>query len=177
LVEADALLKEANASNANDLYLRNYVGTHLFRQGMWDDLAKFAQATRKLTADDAHTWCVLGAYHYHQARESRAPHAERLKEFCRSAEAYNQALNADPSCAVAAQGLAIAIAEDSLATKASEVLGGEEMAKSTRIRNAESALAIFSRVKDSLSDASVLVNSGHCYFVKGDEERAIEAVS
>ncbi len=175
--EADALLKGANVGNSTDPHLRAYVASHLYRQGLWDDLSKFAQASRKL-AEDPHTWCVLGAYHYHRARESRkGDHSDRLKEFCRSAEAYSQALAADPACAIAAQGLAIAIAEDSLATKQSEVLGGEESTKSARIRNAEAALAIFSRVKDSLLDVSVQVNAGHCYFVKGDEERAIEAVS
>ncbi len=177
LIESGALLKEANLSQPNDMQLRGYVSHHLFRQGEWQTLGSFAKQSRKMNGDDVHTWCVLGACHYHDGRESKAPHLDRLKEFCRSAEAYNQALAADPSCAVAAQGLAIAIAEDAMATKASELLGGEDMAKSTRIRNADASLAIFSRVKDSLGDGSVHVNSGHCYFIKGDEERAIESVS
>lgn len=179
IAESDAFLKEANVSSSTDPVLRSYVASHLLRQGpaQWDELGKYAQLSRKYIPEDPHTWCILGAFHYHNGRESKAAHIDRLKEFCKSAEAFNQALAADPTCAVAAQGLAIAIAEDSLSAKPSETLGGEEASKALRVKNADTALSILSRVKDSISDGSVLVNSGHCYYAKGEEERAIESVS
>ncbi len=77
---------------------------------------------------------------------------------------------------MAAQGLAIALAEDTLVPKSAAANTPADEAKS-RVKAAGQALSVFSRIKDSLTDGPVNVNIGHCYFTRGEEERAIEAVS
>ena len=44
------------------------------------------------------------------------------------------------------------------------------------MRLAGQALSIFSRINDSISDGSVNINMGHCYFARGEEEKAIQSV-
>ena len=119
---------------------------------------------------------------YHQARENRDTKQteERKRGFQRSAEFYEKALQLDPLCAVAAQGLAIVIAEDALGTMGgalsqTPVPGTDEVSK--RYNNARDALEVFSKIKESLSDGSVYVNMGHCYFAREEYDRAIESVS
>ena len=119
---------------------------------------------------------------YHQARENRDVKQieERKRGFQRSAEFYEKALQLDPLCAVAAQGLAIVIAEDALGTMGGSlsqapVPGSDEVLK--RYNNARDALEVFSKIKESLNDGSVYVNMGHCYFSREEYDRAIESVS
>lgn len=78
---------------------------------------------------------------------------------------------------MAAQGLAIALAEDTLALKASAPPAGSAEELKVRMRLAGQALGILGRINDSVPDGSVNVNMGHCYFVRGEEEKAIQAVS
>ena len=75
---------------------------------------------------------------------------------------------------MAAQGLAIALAEDTLTLPASTANGGDE--GKMRMKLAGQALSILSRINDSIPDGSVNVNMGHCYFIRGEEEKAIQAV-
>lgn len=119
---------------------------------------------------------------YQQARENRdiKQIEERKRGFQRSAEFYEKALQLDPLCAVAAQGLAIVIAEDALGTMGgalsqTPVPGSDEVLK--RYNNARDALEVFSKIKESLNDGSVYVNMGHCYFAREEYDRAIESVS
>lgn len=174
IMDADALLKEANVSNPHDPVLRAYVASHLARQEKWDEVAKYAQATRKQHPDDVHALSTLGAFHYHIARESKGSEAERRKDFCRSAEAFSQALLVDPSCTVAAQGLAISIAEEHLPSN-KNLANGSTDANSARLRSYDVALSIFNRIKDSLPGSTVLVNAAHAHFARGEEERAVES--
>lgn len=143
-------------------------------QEKWTELQKFATITRRSHPDDLHALCTLGSYHYHLARDSKAGESERAKDYCRAAEAFSQALSLDPTCTVAAQGLAIAIAEDTIPLRKDGAVRSDGAAK---LKGLEIALSIFTRIKDSMLTSSVLVNIGHCHFAKGDEERAIEAVS
>lgn len=102
--------------------------------------------------------------------------AERPKQYLRAGEAYERALGLDANCAMAAQGLAILLAEDALIQP--DVLKGrgvEEELKS-KMRAAGAALGVLSRINDSVQDGSTSVNMGHCYFVRNEEEKAIQAV-
>ena len=183
LGEEDVLLKEANASHPKDPLLRAYITYYLARNEKWKDVSDFAHQTRRGNANDIQALCALGAYHYRLARESKTGGKEldQLKDYCRAAEAYNRALEIDPRCAVACQGLAIAIAEDHLSkhgasANASSMGGGVLDAHGSLVksRNLDVALAVFIRIRDCLPTQSVLVNIGHCYAFKGEEEKAIE---
>jgi RNA polymerase-associated protein CTR9 len=150
----------------------------LIAQEKWKEASDFASQTRRGNQDDVHALCALGAYHYHVARESKAAPADRARDYVRSAEAYNRALEVDPKCAVAAQGLAIAIAEDNLPSRKSGTNGvSEPQGSAFKAKSLDTALGIFSRIRDCVPDRNVLINIGHCHFFKGDEEQAIEAVS
>ncbi|KAJ9105261.1 hypothetical protein QFC21_001628 [Naganishia friedmannii] len=172
--EADQILKEINTSHGSDIEFRSYVSHYLHSQEKWVDLSKFATTTRRNHPDDLHALCTLGTYHYHLARDSKAPEIERTKDYCRAAEAFAQALSLDPTCTVAAQGLAIAIAEDTLPLR-KEGMANKPSDGAAKLRGLDVALSIFTRIKDSMLTSSVLVNMGHCHFAKGDEERAIES--
>ena len=175
--EQENLLKEANASYNKDPLLRAQITHHLISQEKWKDASDFASQTRRANQDDVHALCALGAYHYHCARESKATETERARDFVRSAEAYNRALEVDPKCAVAAQGLAIAIAEEHLPSRKGAANGSTDSQGSImKTKSLDMALGIFNRIRDCLPDRSVLINIGHCQFFKGEEEQAIEAV-
>jgi RNA polymerase-associated protein CTR9 len=176
VTEADQLLKEINTSHSSDIDFRSYVSHYLHSQEKWVELSKFATTTRKSHPDDLHALCTLGSYHYHLARDSKAGEFDRAKDYCRAAEAFAQALSLDPTCTVAAQGLAIAIAEDTLPLR-TDGAASRPSDGAAKLRGLEIALSIFTRIKDSMLTSAVLVNIGHCHFAKADEERAIEAVS
>ena len=112
------------------------------------------------------------------ARENRDPSptgaADRRKHFIRSAEIYERALQLDPKCAVAAQGLAIITAEDVLGPVRGAGAGDESL---RRLQGAREALDIFGKVREAMNDSSVYVNMGHCYFIRDEFDRAIESVS
>ena len=116
---------------------------------------------------------------YHQARETRETTPEAIKDrkrgFQRSADFYEKALQLDPCCAFAAQGLAIVTAEDALGSLTSSTPSADEVQK--RMNNAREALDIFAKVRESFSDGSVYLNMGHCYYSRDEFDRAIESVS
>ena len=105
------------------------------------------------------------------------PPEARKKNFLRAAELFDKALSLDPYCAVAAQGLAIIVAEDALGT-----LGGTlssataPSAAGDMAKYAREALEIFSKLRESIGDGSVYLNMGHCYHTREEFERAIESV-
>jgi len=125
----------------------------------------------KYERNDPFTFCALGWLHFTLGREAKSSSelTERPKQYLRSAEAYERALTLDPRSAMAAQGLAIALAEDTLTP------GNVEDLK-VKQKLAGHALGIFSRINDCLLDGSGNVNMGHCHFTRGDEEKAIQAV-
>ena len=103
---------------------------------------------------------------------------DRAKNYLRSVGYFDMALSLDPECSFAAQGFAIAIAEDALTVAGSGGSGGGGGDEArTRVTNARQALAVFQRVRESLTEGSVYVNMGHCYFATDEFERAIESVS
>lgn len=101
---------------------------------------------------------------------------DRRHKFRAAAEFYEKALSLDPSCAVAAQGLAIMVAEDALGVLSLKGTGGGAEDEETRMRNTRDALDVFARVREVIADGSVYTNMGHCYYLRDEYERAIESV-
>ena len=90
-------------------------------------------------------------------RETDQDRDKRRKTFEKSVEFYHKALQLDPKNAYAAQGTGIALAEDK--------------------KDFSGAVQIFSKVKDTIKDSSVLINLGHIYGELKQYSKAIENVS
>lgn len=178
-VDAHNLLKECLKSDETSLPLRSVYTHFLITLGQYKEALAFTTQTLKHDRADVYTFCALGWIHFTLGREAKssAEVAERTKQYLRSAEAYERALVLDGNCAMAAQGLAIALAEDTLAMKAAAPPPGSAEELKLRMRLAGQALGVFGRINDSVPDGSVNVNMGHCYFTRGEEEKAIQAVS
>lgn len=178
-VEAHNYLKDCLRADESNINVRSAFTNFLISIGSYKEALNFTGQTRaKYDNKDAFTYTALGWLHYTLGREAKstADLAERSKQYLRSAEAYERALSIDPTNAVAAQGLAIALAEDTLTPKALQQQPGSVEDLKTRTRQAGQALTVLGRIKDSLPEGAVNVNIGHCYFIRGEEERAIEAV-
>ncbi|KAF8629244.1 hypothetical protein AX17_005823 [Amanita inopinata Kibby_2008] len=180
--EAHELLKQSLASQSSNLNIRAYY-TYFLIQSNLPKLAKdFVFATLKdHDKYDVYSLCAAGWIQYYQSRESRETTSkgidERKRGFQRSAEFYEKALQLDPMCAFAAQGLAIVTAEDALGTLGGGLPGpattsADESQK--RFKNARDALDVFAKVRESINDGSVYVNMGHCYYARDEFDRAIE---
>lgn len=101
---------------------------------------------------------------------------ERKRNFQRSAEFFEKALQLDGSCAYAAQGLAIVLAEDALGGLSAG--GVNQESEGDRRARLRSALDVFGKVRESVSeDGGVYFNMGHCYYGRDEYDRAIESVS
>ncbi|KAH7907720.1 hypothetical protein BJ138DRAFT_1116454 [Hygrophoropsis aurantiaca] len=175
--EAHELLKQALLAQGTNLNLRAYYTHFLIAASLPKAAKDFVFATLKTDKYDVYSLCAAGWIMYHQARESRDPSPkpmeERRKGFLRAAEFYDKALQLDPLCAVAAQGLAIVTAEDALGTLSGTAPAPDEALK--RMKNARDALDVFAKVRESLNDGSVYVNMGHCYYARDEFDRAIES--
>jgi RNA polymerase-associated protein CTR9 len=180
--EAHELLKQALASQSNNLNLRAFYTHFLLRTNMHKLAKDFVFTTlRDCDKHDIYSLCAAGLIQYHTARESRDVTGpgieERRKCFQRSGEFYDKALTLDPTCAVAAQGLAIAVAEDAFGNLGGALgpVQGDE--GTNRAKNAREALDVFAKVRESINDGSVYANMGHCYYARDEFEKAIECVS
>ncbi|KAK8870014.1 hypothetical protein IAR55_000584 [Kwoniella newhampshirensis] len=173
--DAHTLLKECLKSDETNITLRSVYTNFLITIGSYKEALAFTTQTLKFDRADAYTFCALGWLHFTLGREAKSGQelTDRPKQYLRSAEAYERALHLDPASAQAAQGLAIALVEDTLAPKGAALSGPDE--GKLRARLAGQALSIFSRIKDSLSEGPVNVNMGHCFFIRGEEEKAIES--
>ncbi|WVN89020.1 uncharacterized protein L203_104236 [Cryptococcus depauperatus CBS 7841] len=172
--DAHTLLKECLQSDEANIVIRAVYTNFLISIGSIKEAYAFTTQTLKYDKNDAWTFCALGWLHFTLGREAKGGQelAERTKQYLRSAEAYERALHIDPTCAMAAQGLAIAMVEDSLAPKGTSY-GADELKVKSRL--AGQTLGVFGRIKDSLAEGAINVNMGHCYFVRGEEEKAIES--
>ncbi|KIK69347.1 hypothetical protein GYMLUDRAFT_214453 [Collybiopsis luxurians FD-317 M1] len=179
--EAHDLIKESLASQNNNLNLRAFYTYFLVQTNLTKNAKEFVFTTLKdFDKHDIYSLCAAAWIHYHQARESRDTSSkgadDRRKNFQRSAEFYEKALQLDPFCAFAAQGLAIVTAEDALG-----VLSGAAPSSSSadeaqrRIKNTRDALDVFAKVRESIHDGSVYLNMGHCYYARDEFDRAIES--
>lgn len=90
-------------------------------------------------------------------RETEQEREKRRNTYQRAIEFYHKALQLDPRNAFAAQGVGIVLADDK--------------------KDFPAAVQIFSKVKDTVRDASVYINLGHVYGELKQYTRAIEAVS
>ena len=174
--EAHTLLKECLKADESNLTLRTAYSQFLINISSFREALTFTEQTiKRYSNPDSATWTALAHIQYQLGREARSTQevAERPKQYLRSAEAYRRALEIDPRNAIAAQGLAVALAEDTLLPRGTQTQDDSK----ERIKLAGQALAVFGRIGDSVSDGSVAVNTGHCYFVRGEEEKAIQAVS
>ncbi|EKD03885.1 Pol II transcription elongation factor [Trichosporon asahii var. asahii CBS 8904] len=176
-VEAHNYLKECLRADDSNLTLRSVYTNFLIGIGSFKEALNFTSHTLRLDKTDPYTFTALGWLHYTLGREAKSQQdvAERPKQYLRSAEAYERALSLDPTNAVAAQGLAIALAENTLVPKNLQPAPGSAEDVKTRTRLAGNALSVLGRIKDSLPEGPVSVNIGHCYFLRGEEQRAIEA--
>jgi RNA polymerase-associated protein CTR9 len=175
-VDAHTLLKECLRADESNITLRSSYTHFLISIGSYKEALAFTSSTLKHERNDPFTFCALGWLHFTLGREAKSSSevAERPKQYLRSAEAYERALALDPKSAMAAQGLAIALAEDTLSQPGSVSAADEPK---VRQKLAGHAIGIFSRINDCLLDGSGNVNMGHCHFTRGDEEKAIQAVS
>lgn len=179
--EAHELIKEALTAQTDNLDLRAFYTHFLIETNQLKVAKNFVWQT--LQAHDKHdvySLCATAWIQYHQARETReAKLADKRKEgFNRAAEFYEKALQLDPQCVLAAQGLAIITAEDALGTLGGALPPGPQPDDNVkRLNNARDALDVFSKVRECLDDGSVYLNLGHCYFARDEFDRAIESVS
>ncbi|KAF8895729.1 RNA polymerase II-associated protein [Gymnopilus junonius] len=179
--DAHDLLKQALASQNGNLNLRAFYTYFLIHSNSHKVAKEFVFATLKdHDKHDVYSLCAAAWIHYYQSRESRdnSPKGieERKRSFQRAAEFYEKALQYDPTCAFAAQGLAIITAEDALGAMGgvfARISGYEESTK--RFQNALEALDIFAKVRESVNDGSVYSNIGHCYYARDEYDRAIES--
>lgn len=133
---------------------------------------------------DIYALSAMATLLYSQARESRDTRPEGVKDrvsrFYRAVEAFDRVLQLDPHNYYAAQGIAIALAENHLgsskmiaASGATASLASTEAAH--RQKNLKDALRIFARVRETANDGNVYVNIGLCYYLDDQYEKAIES--
>ncbi|MCJ1435811.1 hypothetical protein MMC27_005186 [Xylographa pallens] len=108
---------------------------------------------------DQYSLTGMGNLYLTTAREMRRDTEQdkdkRRKTYEKAVEFYLKALQLDPRNAYAAQGIGIAIVEDK--------------------KDFTAAVQIFSKIKDTVRDASVYVNLGHVYGELKQYSRAIES--
>ncbi|KAF9227093.1 TPR-like protein [Gyrodon lividus] len=177
--EAHEQLKQALATQNTNLNLRAFYTSFLL-QNSAKAAKDFVFATLKdHERHDVYSLCAAAWIMYNQSRESRDPNPkameERKRNFQRAVEAYHKALQLDPLCAVAAQGLAIAVAEDALGTLSGVLPTSAADDAQRRMKYAREALDVFAKIRETLNDGSVYVNMGHCYYVRDEFDRAIES--
>jgi len=181
-------LKQALTSHPNSLELRSLYVYFLFETFQLRQARDFARQTLKeVSRHDLYCLCACGIFSYLEARENKLETKEAVRDrqarFTRSAEFFDKALQLDPMCAVAAQGLAIALAEGNLgnnvdpsssSTSSTSTTPTPQDSQAARQRNARDALLILTKVKESINDASVYVNLGHCHLSRDEFEKASE---
>ncbi|KAG8995767.1 hypothetical protein FRB94_011657 [Tulasnella sp. JGI-2019a] len=172
--EAHQWIKQAMEAEPTNINTRAFYTWYFYNCNRFKEGADFTSASLKQNSNDVYNLCAYGWFMHHSAREGRQrteeANAERLKMFTRAASSFINALTHDPACAVAAQGLAIIVAEDVLDSWAP----GKGTIDAKARTNAREALLALTKIKESLNDGSVYVNMGHCYFVRDEFERAIE---
>jgi len=181
--KTNALLKEALTSQTGNSELRALYTYFLIESNQIKQARDFTVATLKdHDKSDVYALCASGALLYTQARENKAigPEAslDRASKFFRSTEFFEKALQLDPQCAFAAQGLAIALAEHVISPSNVNAPGSNGAfapdASIVRAKNLRDSITILTKVREALNDGSVYVNLGHCHYLRDEFDRAIE---
>ncbi|KAF8334987.1 uncharacterized protein EI90DRAFT_3144919 [Cantharellus anzutake] len=176
--EAHTFIKQALTSDPKNSEVRAFYIHLLCATGQSKTAKGFTFNVLKDDGRDVYALCAAGRLSYQEARESRDPSpqavAVRKDNFQKAANIFIKALSIDPSCAIAAQGLAIIIAEDSLEAWTPGQLTEDIQFRNRTLRNTRQALDILAKVRESLNDGSVHINMGHCHFVREEYEKAIE---
>ncbi|KAJ6594521.1 RNA polymerase II-associated protein [Mycena capillaripes] len=179
--DAHELLKQALVAQNSNLNVRAFYTYFLIQANLPKPAKDFVFATLKdHDKHDVYSLCAAAWIIYQQSRESRDTSSkgmeERRRGFQRSAEFYEKALQLDPLCAFAAQGLAIVTAEDALGALSGATTPGPNVDEAQmRLKNAREALDVFAKVRESMNDGSVYFNMGHCYYARDEFDRAIES--
>jgi len=177
---ADQLLKEALTALPASAELRALYTFFLVETSQSRAARDFARATLKEhNKHDLYALCAVGMLQYLDARELKGHERDRNDKFARAAEFYDKALSLQPTCAFAAHGLAISIAENTIGTGAEPVAGqtAGQADAAGKAKNSRDALTVLMKVKESVNDASVYINLGHVHFIRDEFDRAIESVS
>jgi RNA polymerase-associated protein CTR9 len=166
---AEKQIEDLMVENPKNLEVRALYGWFLRRQrrqagsrpGSADDGKEqkhYKQSLVEINKHDCYSLVALGNIYLAIAREIRVAKnadAERKdKSYSKAAELFDKALHLDPRNAFAAQGIAIIFAE----TKMPEL-----------------AMHFFGKIRETLDDISVHVNSGHCLLELRQFAKAIEA--
>ncbi|KAH9448500.1 hypothetical protein Pst134EA_027811 [Puccinia striiformis f. sp. tritici] len=184
--KTNALLKEALTSQTGNGELRALYTYFLIESNQVKQARDFTVATLKdHDKSDVYALCASGALLYTQARENKAigPEAslDRASKFFRSTEFFEKALQLDPQCAFAAQGLAIALAEHVISPSNVNAPGSNGSfaadASVVRAKNLRDSITILNKVREALNDGSVYVNLAHCHYLRDEFDRAIENYS
>ena len=179
--EAHSLAKQVLSTGEKNPEIRAFYIWLLCQTGQVKPAKAFTFNVLKDDGHDVYALCAAGRLSFNEARESRDPSPSaagaRRENFLKAANIYAKALTIDPSCAMAAQGLAILVAEDSLGTWAPGQTVDDAQVKNKGVRNAREALDILAKVRETFQDGSVYINMGHCHFVREEYDKAIENVS
>jgi len=120
----------------------------------------YKHTLRDFANHDCYAWTGIANVYLTHAREmprnTDQEKDRRRKMYEKAVEMFDKALQLDPQNAYAAQGIAIAVVEDK--------------------KDFPNALQIFTKIKESIKDASVHTNLGHIYCELNQYSRAIENV-
>jgi RNA polymerase-associated protein CTR9 len=178
------LLKAALTARPDHLDIRALYVYFLSEVGNLPAAKDFAVTTLKdFNKLDTYALSAMAQLLYSQARESRGQKPEDVKDrtsrYYRACEAFDKVIQLDPHNSFAAQGIAIALAENNLGGKApmgqASSLASSESAQ--RARNLRDALTIFTKVRETVNDGNAYVNIGLCHVQRDEWERAIESAS
>lgn len=158
-------LKQLLDSDPSNLEVRAMYGWYLNRTKkrtlqLQEDVEQrhFKHTLMTYDKHDIYSLTGMGNMHLTVARESPRdtdPHKERrTKTYMRAVEFFDKVLTLDPKNAFAAQGMGIAMIEEKKDTTA--------------------AIQIFSKVRESVKDASVHINLGHVFCDLKQFSRSIE---
>lgn len=158
-------IKSLQDSDPSNLEVRSLFGYYINRAkkrtlALNEDAEQrhYKQTLQQYDKHDLYSLTGMGNLHMTIAREmprQTDQHKERRsKTFMRAVEFFDKVLALDPKNAFAAQGMGIAVIEEK--------------------RDVPAAIQIFSKVRESIKDASVHINLGHVFTEAKQFSRAIE---
>lgn len=165
--EGPKAVKELFGKNEDNLEVRALYGWYVNKSkpkrapGLVEDQEQrhYKHTLQKFDKHNRYSLTGMGNAHLTTAREMRGEDLKdkRRKTYERAVEFFAKVLELDPKSAYAAQGIAIALAEDK--------------------KDFSTALQIFTKVRDTIKDHNVYMNLGHAYAELKQYARAIENVS